>query len=356
VTSLLLEGAVTAPELEPEVLLLNDGRLAEWARSREVALHILPETQFTFLKLLFHLRRFLRNNSFDVIHAHRYKELVLAALARWPRRCGLVATIHGLEPWSQLEPRARLRVWSSIVIARLAGARFAAVSEELAARLRRRLGSTRVVRIPNPMPEPSTPAREDIRERFGWEPTIPLVGFVGRLEHVKGPDRFVELARRVTGARFVAIGGGSQQVQLEQRARRPELCGRVVFLGEVGDAPSYFSQLDILAVPSRHEGMPMVLLEAAAAELPVIAFDVGGVGEVLDGGPAGRLVPAADLEAFVQALEEQLATGRRIHASASAVAHSRRVLALFGRETVTAAYLELYRRIASPPAEGPSST
>jgi glycosyltransferase involved in cell wall biosynthesis len=66
------------------------------------------------------------------------------------------------------------------------------------------------------------------------------------------------------------------------------LADRVALLGEVSDAASYIRQFDVLALPSHYQGLPLVLLEAAASQVPVVAFDVGGVREVLGTGGADR--------------------------------------------------------------------
>ena len=125
----------------------------------------------------------------------------------------------------------------------------------------------------------------DLRRRFGWSLSRAVFGFVGRLESVKGPDRFVHLAAHYRGdAGFVLIGTGSFERDLRGRVAAQGLSDRVAFMGEVPEATAYLRQFDLLVLPSRHEGFPMVLLEAAACEIPVVPFDVGGVREVLDGG------------------------------------------------------------------------
>jgi glycosyltransferase involved in cell wall biosynthesis len=242
------------------------------------------------------------------VHAHRYKEILATVLAVAPRRYGFVATVHGLEPSSQLKRSRVLLIWGTLIAARLEGAHVVAVSHELTRRLTRILGRRSVIRIPNPMPMVGSSEPTDLRGRFGWDASRPIVGFIGRLEFVKGPDIFTELAARTwPDVGFVLIGAGSLQRELSARVTAAGLTDRVVFLGEVPDATSYLRQFDVLALPSRHEGLPLVLLEAAASDVPVVAFDVGGVREVLgQGGPGARLVPPADQDAFRRAIEESL--------------------------------------------------
>jgi glycosyltransferase involved in cell wall biosynthesis len=344
--ALLARGCREQNDLELACLLLNEGRLAEALRQLGLPVEVLPEARHSFWGLVRAVRQRIGEGRFDVVHAHRYKEMLITALARPPRRCRFVVTVHGLQPWRQLGVARSLQVWASLWAARLAGASFVAVSRELQERLGRVLGGKRVVGISNPLdpspPEEGRSPSDDLRGRFGWHTQRPLVGFVGRLEEVKGPDLFLEIAKQVTvDAGFVVIGDGSLAETLRSLATEAGLRDRVGFTGEVSDARPYLAQLDVLALPSRHEGLPMVLLEAASCELPVVAFDVGGVAEVLDGGPATRLVPAGDTHSFAQTLEAQLREPSQTRAAA--VRWSTAVRRRFGLESATAAYLAVYR-------------
>jgi glycosyltransferase involved in cell wall biosynthesis len=347
--SVLLERMVREGSLHVEVLLLNEGRLAEMVRGLGIGVHVICEEQYSFGGLLWAVRRWMADRDFDVIHAHRYKEIIITVLSMVPRVRRLVVTVHGLEPRSQLSTRERLIAWGPIVLARLYGARFVGVSEEIAGRLTKWVGKSRVVKIPNPMPPIKGGESVDIRARFGWAADRPVVGFIGRLEEIKGPDYFLEVASRSReDAGFIVIGTGSMKVELLTRVRSDGLGDRVGFLGEVPDAVGYLRQLDVLAVTSRHEGLPMVLLEAAACEVPVVAFDVGGVRDVLDSGPAARLVPAGDAESFRKAVDEIVRDRDRARMAATSWARS--VQARFNVSRTVSSYLALYNG-NTPPAE-----
>jgi glycosyltransferase involved in cell wall biosynthesis len=314
----LVEEALHSPDVVVEALLFNDARLANTLRALGAPVHIIPEGAVSFPTLARQVRRWLAARRFDVVHAHRYKEILVTVLALAPRRGGFVVTVHGLEPSSQLTWAQLPRVWGALLAAVSLGGCLVAVSQELQRRLSRTLGKRHVTRISNPMPRVGAASHApDLRVRLGWERERPVVGFVGRLEHVKGPDRFVEMAGRHGGdAGFVLIGGGSLEPELRARIAALGASERVAFLGEVPDASGYMEQLDVLAIPSRHEGLPLVTLEAAASEVPVVAFDVGGISEVLDGGPAARLIAAGDENAFLAAVEAILADRSRVRSEA----------------------------------------
>ena len=343
----LVEEAQRDPDVVVEALLFNEGRLSTALRALGVPVHIIREAGLSFPTLALHVRRWLAGRDFDVLHAHRYKEILLTEFARAPRRGGVVVTVHGLEPAAQLNWAQLPRVWGSLVVAVAGRARLVAVSGELQRRLAGALGKRHVTRISNPMRRVGVGApAPDMRQQLGWARQRPVVGFVGRLEHVKGPDRFVEIAGRHGGnAGFVLIGGGRLEPTLRARISTLGAAERVALLGEVPDASGYMDQLDILAITSRHEGLPLVTLEAAASNVPVVAFDVGGISEVLDGGPAARLVPPGDETGFLTAVEDMLAD--RAHLRDDVVRWSNAVRSRFEPSAVWSAYKRVYRDVAA---------
>jgi glycosyltransferase involved in cell wall biosynthesis len=228
--------------------------------------------------------------------------------------------------------------------ARLVGGWTVGVSRELQQRLALALHSRRVVRISNPVSRSDDSFVEvgDLRRQFGWPARYAIIVFVGRLERVKGPDRLLEVLRRMrTDAGIVLLGSGSLDQSLREDVRDSGLEFQVRLVGEISDVRPYLAQADVLAVPSRHEGVPMIILEAAAQALPVVGFAVGGVPELLDGGPAARLVRADDLDAFAAALDEVLEQQSEVRSAAARWARS--LSAEFELGTVVSAYLSVYR-------------
>lgn len=343
---LLVEGLLAQQEFLVEALLFNEGQLAEALRALGARVHVIAEAEHSFPGLTVATRRWLADARADVVHAHRYKEIWTAVLALAPRRKGLVVTVHGLEPRVQLTRSQQFRVWGSLLAARFAGARFVAVSRELAQRLQRRLGAGSVANIPNPMPAVRNVADvPDLRGHLGWSPSRPVVGYVGRLEPVKGPDHFVEVAAHYRGeAGFVLIGTGSVERDLRGRVAAQGLSDRIAFMGQVPEATGYLRQFDLLALPSRHEGFPMVLLEAAACEVPVVAFDVGGVREVLEGAPPTWLIESGQVDKFGETMAKVLRNPAQSRIAAAHWASS--VRARFSRAAVLTAYGSVYSAAA----------
>ena len=134
----------------------------------------------------------------------------------------------------------------------------------------------------------------------------PRIGCVARLSPEKGIDRLLEafagVLRQVPYARLAIAGDGPARGQLEARAHELTLGGAVEFLGYREDVSPVLGSLDLFVLPSLTEGIPLALLEAMAAGLPVIATAVGGVPEVVEDGTSGMLVPPGDAAALERAM------------------------------------------------------
>jgi len=149
------------------------------------------------------------------------------------------------------------------------------------------------------------------------EAGLPLAGkiilFVGNFYPVKNPLLLIEAIARLKEAPHLVMGGGGpMQAACLALAERRGISSRVTFAGRKTprEIATLMNAADLLALPSRNEGVPNVILEAFASGLPVVASRVGGIPEVLDNEVLGRLVPEGDINAFAAALEQQLATPR----------------------------------------------
>lgn len=128
--------------------------------------------------------------------------------------------------------------------------------------------------------------------------------FVGRLDPQKGVDLLLDALRHLPGTTLRIVGEGPQGEELRRAAADPALAGRITFAGAL-DPQGVRAQMaaaGALVLPSRRENYPLVLLEAMAAGVPVVATAVGGVAELLDDGAAGWLVPPGDPAALADVL------------------------------------------------------
>jgi glycosyltransferase involved in cell wall biosynthesis len=148
----------------------------------------------------------------------------------------------------------------------------------------------------------SVPDRADARRRLSLPLDAPVVAFVGRLTRVKRPERFVDAAIRLAetqpDARFVVAGEGELLESLRVRAR--PLGDRIRFLGWWRDVEQLYVASDVVMLTSDNEGMPVSLIEAAAAGVPVVTTAVGSAPEVVDDTVTG-FVTAPDSDALAAA-------------------------------------------------------
>ncbi|MEM7198814.1 MAG: glycosyltransferase family 4 protein [Planctomycetota bacterium] len=163
-----------------------------------------------------------------------------------------------------------------------------------------------------------------------------VLGFVGRLVRIKRPDLFADVVAAVPGGVGVAFGDGPLHAGLAGGG------GRVHWLGVGVDLPGCLGGLDVLVMPSEREGCPLAAVEAMAAGVPVVGFDVPGVRDVLGEWGRGVLVPrgegAAGLARAVRALAAEPERRR------SLIAAGQRGLARFAPTAVAAALCDAYRQ------------
>ena len=243
---------------------------------------------------LFRLRRDLRRTEIAVVHSHAPVPAIGARLAARTipkqHRPKLVTTLHNT--WSSLHPltRAVYRLTSGLDDAHLS------VSEGVHASLPPSLATQDrvVVHGIDVTQVRSTADRAGTREELGIDDDHVLVGTIANLRRTKGyPDLFAAAAtvmERSERARFVIVGDGPMRDELEDLRSSLPHPERVLLTGRRLDATRLLSGFDVFCLPSHHEGLPVVLMEAMALGVPVVATRVGGVGELITDGVEGRLV------------------------------------------------------------------
>ena len=181
---------------------------------------------------------------------------------------------------------------------------------------------------------------------------VPEVLSVTRLAPPKDAGTLLGALAGLDGTPFRArlVGDGRDRVDVERELERLGLDGHVELLGERDDVPGLLAGSDVFVLSSRSEGMPLAILEAMAAGLPVVASDVGGIGELVVDGETGVLVRPGDRDALAAALE-RLAGDRALRKRMGAAGRAR-AEALFDLPRFLDAHAALYERelTASRPA------
>ena len=295
----------------------------------------------------FRLVRLLRRRDYAVLHTQaNYSDLVgRAAWLTAGRRAALVATVHDLIP-DEHEPRYAWRLMYRLALrTRSLDDATIAVSEPLA----HGLGKWGVGRGAVDVIHNGTVVGTGPVDR-GAGRAAPTVLFVGRLSSEKGCAVLLEAARLLVerGRRFklVFVGDGPERPSLERTVHLARLGSYVAFEGWKLDVSAYYTQADVVAVPSLREGLSLTALEAMASGVPVIASRTGGLAEIVLDEETGLLVEPGDGAGLAAALDRCLADPalrRRL-----GDAGRRRALERYSVATMVERTIAVYRRSLLP--------
>ena len=286
----------------------------------------------------------------DVLHCHHYSPFVYGRLASMlVPGSRAVYTEHGR--LSDAPPSPKRRFANRVL---MAGAHdLYSVSHDLRAHLLREgvPGRMRVIWNGIDPGEPPTAAgRAAARAVLGAADDTCVVGAIARLDPVKDLGMLVTAvaaAARVNPTlRLVVVGDGPERATLDDVVRVQGVASRVQFLGHRDDARALIAGVDVFANSSTSEGVSLTLLEAMAAELPIVATRVGGTPEVVVDGETGRLAAARDAVGFAAALLDVAADPER--AKAWGAAGRRRLLRYFTIDEMVRHYAAVYRGDAAP--------
>jgi glycosyltransferase involved in cell wall biosynthesis len=326
------------------------------ARERGLQLRLVRMAAGPSLAGMLRLVRLIRDERADIVHAHGYKpDILLGFLPRWVRFAPLVATVHGYTYVGGLSrmalycwlDRAALRRADSVVFVHhgmTAMPGFSRVQE------RRRRVIENGIPLASDSPTFSATETSTLDEeivRFCGQGSV-VVGAMGRLSREKGFDALVRALAEVVRDRSdvvgLILGEGEQRAMLERLVDDLGLRGRLLMPGYRSNATDYLRLFDVFALPSLTEGLPIVLLEAMQAGVPVVATRVGGVPSVLDDGRGGLLVDPGDWRALASAMrrcvdDRALAAQRAAHSLVE-------VSSRFSSLAMTKRYVELYRQVA----------
>jgi glycosyltransferase involved in cell wall biosynthesis len=269
------------------------------------------------------LARAVRRFRPDVIHSHMVHANLLSRVTRmFCRMPVLVCTAHNVDEggrWRERMYRLTDRLADVTTNVSRAGVeRYVRV---------RAVPAGRILWMPNGVDThvfaASPEQRAAMRASLGLGQEFVFLS-LARLETVKGVDTLLLAMERVVldcpHVILLIAGDGSQRLPLERTLAQLELCrNKVVFLGLRKDTAKLMTASDAVVLPSRMEGLPVVLLEAASSGLPVVATDVGGSSDAVRDGDTGYLVPPDDPDALARAMvriarapgSERSAMGRR---------------------------------------------
>lgn len=283
-----------------------EGQLSSWVAEAGAVHRVWAASRspgFTTGAEIRRLSHIVREVDPDIVHLHSSKAGLVGRLALR----GRIATLFQPHAWSWLAAsgltRAAARRWERTAARWTDLILCVSESERLEGEAARVEARWRVV--PNGVDlSRRGPVTEEQRSaakgRVGFDGS--LVVCVGRLSHQKGQDVLLDawprVLREVPAAHLVLVGDGPERGALQQRA-----VARVELVGDRPDVPTWLAAADVVVLPSRWEGMSLVMLEAMAAGRSIVATDVAGARETL---PHAAIVPVGDPEHLSQAIVDRL--------------------------------------------------
>ena len=318
------------------------------------------------------LCRLFREHRFDIVHTHSSKPGILGRLAA--RHSHVPAVVHHVHafafhefsPWHQHWAYSRLERWCSSRCDRLI---FVNREERDFVIRQGWLPAEKCQTIYNGAdlaaldPRLGDATRLEYRERWGASPSEVIILFVGRLCYPKQPLLIPEIAHRLLTIRpaapwrLLVAGDGPQQAALARRIVDLRLNGRVELLGWQQDSHRILHAADVILMTSLAEGLPLALIEAQAAGLPIVAGNAKGVREVVTPG-TGFLCPPQDVAAYAEPLStlidnsflrKQLGRAARRHAEEQfdSVTNNCRIAAIYDELLNVNTTVPTHRRAAS---------
>ncbi len=255
--------------------------------------------------------RIIRQEKIDVMHVHQYATSNFGRVAAMITGVPVVLHIHG--------PDLNYPLYQKIADRLIAGAVDCALAVSASAKEEcvhnRSIGPERIMILPNGVPldmfRPLSPeACRALKEQWLIPADSLVVGTVSRMHEEKGNRFLLEAAaqvlRHVSGVRFVLVGEGPLLRQLKAQARKLCIADNVIFTGFQDDVVGLLSMFDIMVLPSLAEGHPQTMLEAMAMGKAIVASSVGGVGETINDGHEGYLVPPGDSYALAKKIIDLL--------------------------------------------------
>ncbi len=315
-----------------------------------IPVHDLGGTGRISLGALTRLIRLLAKGRFDLVHSHLFRADLYSSLALllFPKTV-LVNSVHNPEDFytrrlvALLARFAARRQSRTIAISK-------AVERHLADYLRAPSAKLNLIYYGL---SPIVPKGINLRAEYGIPPGAPLIGTIGRLSKQKGHlillEAMARIVKMIPEARLLIVGHDDQGLReaLQDRIGELGLQDRVILPGFRDEVPDIMAALDLFCLPSLWEGFGMVLIEAMAESLPIVASRVGSIPEVVLDNKTGILVPPGDSKALTEAILNILGNGGL--SVELGMAGRKRLDELFTREAMALATERIYDDLLSNP-------
>ena len=280
------------------IIGFSDGPARRLYEEFGATVHALTKGAGFDLSLVGALRRVLLRERIDVVSAHHFGPLLYTFLAIIGLKAKLVYTEHSKWQLEQLSPSKKLL--NRLMLSRADA--IVAISKQIEEYYLRRLlvKKRRLHFITNGIDFASFRSSNgpSLRQRLGIGEREKVIGIIANLRQEKNHklliSAFGTVAKSMRETRLVLVGFDCMDGELQRFAARSQASDKILFLGSRHDVPDLLAMFDIFCLPSIHEGLPLTVLEAMAAGVPVVGADVMGINEVVAHDVNGLLFPCND--------------------------------------------------------------
>ncbi len=303
--------SIDPKRFEPQVLCLNGkGRYAEVLERRGIKISAMNKRPKFDPLLIPRMVRFIKKERIDLIHTHLFTSNLWGRIAAWLSGVPVIATEHNQDIWKKpfhfFIDRVLFNATGKIIFVSKM------VEQFYQSHLPSLNGKACVIYngIDTGKFSGTNQAPLDLKKKFGFNDGSKVLGMVGRLVPQKGHVYFLDALNmlRTKGYKVCGLitGDGPMRDELHTYAYDHGLRNFVAFSGFRNDMENVYRAMDIFVLSSEYEGFPLVVLEAMAANIPIVATPVGGVVECLRDNENSLLVPFAERKQLADALEKLL--------------------------------------------------
>jgi glycosyltransferase involved in cell wall biosynthesis len=290
----------------------SEGSLIEELRTRGIPLTILPDMvrQISLLHdplALLKMTRLIQANRYTVVHTNSSKAGIIGRVAA--RIAGTPIIVHTVHGWSfhdHMDPWLK-KIYTTLerFAASFTDALVVVTDRDIDKGLQEGIGRPEqyhLIRSAIPLDEfdPQRVSRETVRKELGIPLDAPVLGNVGRFSVQKNPLDWVKVAalvaKEMPECHFLLVGDGPLRLQVETLIAENNLNGQTIHTGLRRDVPEMLSAIDVFLLTSLWEGLPRVIPQAMAMQVPVVANHVDGSAEAIIHGETGCLCAPGDLD------------------------------------------------------------
>ena len=267
------------------------------------------QTRWLITDTVSRIRNYVKDQKFDIVHSHNPLSTHFVTAGARLARVPTLNTLHATALFPLMKRTDRAIFWGASIFTH----RIVSVCREVQTILRDRFplpaGKLKVVEngidLTRFLEVPRRPIREEV-----------VFGAIGRMTPVKNHrmliEAFAQLHTKYPETRLRILGGGPLEAELRDLANGLSVGDRVELCGFSPDVPRFLGEIDVFALSSNSEGLPMSMLEAIASGLPVVSTRVGGVPDVLQKSKSGWLSEPGDVQGFMAAMESAMQCPDRV--------------------------------------------